>query len=124
MIAIERMTQKLYPGKWMELEEIDKRYDEIEHRMGFPLKKRYQCVIGSEDNNTLIIERQWDCLAVMESTYEKALAEAREVAMTEMQTRAQELGANAVVAIDVDYEVLGQNNGMLMVAVSGTAVIC
>ena len=41
-----------------------------------------------------------------------------------MQARAQELGANAVVGIDLDYEVLGQNNGMLMVAVSGTAVVC
>jgi hypothetical protein len=75
MIAIERMTQKIYPGKWAELEEIDKRYNEIEGRMGFPIKKRYQCVIGAEDNNTLIIERQWDSLGAMESTYEKALAD-------------------------------------------------
>ena len=44
--------------------------------------------------------------------------------MEEMQARAQELGATAVVGIDLDYEVLGQNNGMLMVAVSGTAVVC
>jgi uncharacterized protein YbjQ (UPF0145 family) len=41
-----------------------------------------------------------------------------------MQKRAEALGANAVIGIDVDYEVLGQNNGMLMVAVSGTAVVC
>jgi hypothetical protein len=75
MIAVERMIQKIYPGKWMELEEIDKRYNEIESRMGFPVKKRYQCVIGAEDNNTLIIERQWDSLAALESTYEKALAD-------------------------------------------------
>jgi uncharacterized protein YbjQ (UPF0145 family) len=39
-----------------------------------------------------------------------------------LQQRAQELGANAVVGIDLDYEVLGQNNGMLMVSASGTAV--
>jgi uncharacterized protein YbjQ (UPF0145 family) len=44
--------------------------------------------------------------------------------MEEMKSRAQELGANAVVGVDLDYEVLGQNNGMLMVAVSGTAVVC
>ncbi len=44
--------------------------------------------------------------------------------MTEMSQRAQELGANAVIGIDIDYEVLGQANGMLMVSVSGTAVIC
>lgn len=75
MIAIERMTQKIYPGKWAELEEIDKRYSEIESKAGFPAKKRYQCVIGTEDSNTLIIERQWDCLAVLESTYEKVMAD-------------------------------------------------
>jgi uncharacterized protein YbjQ (UPF0145 family) len=65
-----------------------------------------------------------DIVGGRSATYEKALNEAREVAMAEMGTRAQELGANAVIAIDVDYEVLGQNNGMLMVAVSGTAVVC
>jgi uncharacterized protein YbjQ (UPF0145 family) len=65
-----------------------------------------------------------DIVGGRSGTYEKALGEAREVAMTEMQARAQELGATAVVGIDLDYEVLGQNNGMLMVAVSGTAVVC
>ena len=65
-----------------------------------------------------------DIVGGRSGTYEKALGEAREVAMAEMQARAQELGANAVVGIDLDYEVLGQNNGMLMVAVSGTAVVC
>ena len=65
-----------------------------------------------------------DIVGGRSGTYEKALAEAREVALTEMQARAQALGATAVIGIDVDYEVLGQNNGMLMVAVSGTAVVC
>jgi uncharacterized protein YbjQ (UPF0145 family) len=64
-----------------------------------------------------------DVVGGRSGTYEKALDEARRVAMTEMEQRAQELGANAVIGIDIDYEVLGQNNGMLMVAVSGTAVI-
>ena len=44
--------------------------------------------------------------------------------MSEMQKKAQDLGATAVIGIDLDYEVLGQNNGMLMVSVSGTAVVC
>ena len=44
--------------------------------------------------------------------------------MAEMSQKAVSLGANAVIAIDIDYEVLGQGNGMLMVAVSGTAVVC
>jgi len=58
------------------------------------------------------------------ATYERALAEARETAMKEMQERAEALGANGVIGIDLDYEVLGSGNGMLMVSVSGTAVVC
>jgi uncharacterized protein YbjQ (UPF0145 family) len=65
-----------------------------------------------------------DIVGGRSATYERALNEARQVAMAEMEKRAQELGANGVIGIDVDYEVLGQNNGMLMVAVSGTAVVC
>jgi len=55
--------------------------------------------------------------------YERTLADAREIAMREAQEAAQKLGANAIVGIDVDYEVLGADNGMLMVCVSGTAVV-
>lgn len=65
-----------------------------------------------------------DVVGGRSATYERGLAEARETAMREMQERAQELGANAVIGVDLDYEVLGQNNGMLMVSVSGTAVVC
>lgn len=54
--------------------------------------------------------------------YERALADARDIAMEEMSEHAAKLGANAVVGIDIDYEVLGTDNGMLMVCVSGTAV--
>ena len=55
-------------------------------------------------------------------TYEEELIRAREQAMQEMGHRAYQMGADAVVGVDVDYEVLGTNNGMLMVTVSGTAV--
>jgi len=55
--------------------------------------------------------------------YERSLADARQVAMDEMAEQAARLGANAVVGIDIDYEVLGADNGMLMVCVSGTAVV-
>ena len=64
-----------------------------------------------------------DIVGGRSATYEKALAEGREIALAEMQQRAQELGANAVIGIDLDYEVLGQANGMLMVSCSGTAVV-
>ena len=55
--------------------------------------------------------------------YEKALAKARQAALDEMIDAAKELDADGVVGIDFDYEVLGETNGMLMVAVSGTAVM-
>lgn len=56
------------------------------------------------------------------NSYEDELINAREAALREMAGRAQSLGANAVVGVDLDYEVLGQSNGMLMVTASGTAV--
>ena len=56
-------------------------------------------------------------------TYEEELTNARETALRELERRAQERGANAVVGVDVDYEIMGSNNGMLMVTVSGTAVL-
>lgn len=55
-------------------------------------------------------------------SYEEELIKARRNAMREMEQRAAELGANAVVGVDIDYEVLGTDNGMLMVTASGTAV--
>ena len=65
-----------------------------------------------------------DIVGGRSATYEKGLAEARQVALAEMQQRATELGANAVIGVDLDYEVLGQSNGMLMVSCSGYAVVC
>ncbi|MCQ2186126.1 MAG: putative heavy metal-binding protein [Bacteroidales bacterium] len=56
------------------------------------------------------------------SSYEGELIEARESALHELSERAAKLGADAVVGIDIDYEVLGEANGMLMVTASGTAV--
>lgn len=56
-------------------------------------------------------------------SYEGELIDARQHAIDEMVERAKQTGANAVVGIDVDYEVLGQGNNMLMVTASGTAVI-
>ncbi len=55
--------------------------------------------------------------------YEDELIQARQKAMEEMEDRARRIGANAVVGIDIDYEVLGEANGMLMVTASGTAVV-
>ncbi|UCG99169.1 MAG: heavy metal-binding domain-containing protein [Burkholderiales bacterium] len=64
-----------------------------------------------------------DLVGGRSATYERELQRARDIAVQELQQRAQELGANAVVGVDLDYEVLGQGNGMLMVSASGTAVV-
>lgn len=56
-------------------------------------------------------------------SYEKVLIEAKDTAIQEMMQRAQTMGANAVVGIDIDYETIGANGSMLMVATSGTAVV-
>ncbi len=54
--------------------------------------------------------------------YEKELMQARQEALSEMQSRASSMGANAIIGVKMDYEVLGADNGMLMVTCSGTAV--
>ena len=56
-------------------------------------------------------------------SYEKVLREAKDTSMQEMMERAQAMGANAIVGIDIDYETIGANGSMLMVATSGTAVV-
>jgi uncharacterized protein YbjQ (UPF0145 family) len=64
-----------------------------------------------------------DIVGGRSAAYEKELRKAREAALGELEESARELGANAVVGVDLDYEVLGTGNGMLMVSVSGTAVV-
>lgn len=63
-----------------------------------------------------------DIVGGRSGAYEKELAKAREIAFEEMQERARELGANSIVGIDIDYEVVGKDGAMMMVSVSGTAV--
>jgi uncharacterized protein YbjQ (UPF0145 family) len=63
-----------------------------------------------------------DIVGGRSGAYEKELRKAREIAFEELSAAAAELGANAVVGIDLDYEVVGDKGGMLMVSVSGTAV--
>jgi len=56
------------------------------------------------------------------SSYEGVLREAKDTALKEMEEQAERLGANAVIGIDLDYETVGPNGGMLMVTASGTAI--
>jgi uncharacterized protein YbjQ (UPF0145 family) len=63
-----------------------------------------------------------DIVGGRSAAYENELHRARELAFEEMQQQAAELGANAIIGIDIDYETVGAEGGMLMVSVSGTAV--
>lgn len=64
-----------------------------------------------------------DVVGGRSGSYEKVLRKAKDTSMEEMVERAQKMGANAIVGIDIDYETIGESNSMLMVATSGTAVV-
>lgn len=63
-----------------------------------------------------------DVIGGRSGSYEKVLREAKDIALKEMEQDARKLGADAVIGIDLDYETVGKNGGMLMVTSSGTAV--
>lgn len=63
-----------------------------------------------------------DIIGGRSGAYEEKLQDARQIALRELEERAAKLGANAVVGVDLDYEVIGQSGSMLMVSASGTAV--
>jgi uncharacterized protein YbjQ (UPF0145 family) len=65
-----------------------------------------------------------DIVGGRSAAYERELVKAKEIALQEMEAEAEALGANAVVGVDLDYETIGgQSGNMLMVSVSGTAVV-
>lgn len=64
-----------------------------------------------------------DIVGGRSGSYEQGLREAKEIALREMEEQAARLGANAVLAVDLDYETMGSNGSMLMVSASGTAVV-
>ena len=63
-----------------------------------------------------------DIVGGRSKAYEKELGQARDIAMMEMEEAAASLGANAIIGVDLDYETVGSQGGMLMVSASGTAV--
>jgi uncharacterized protein YbjQ (UPF0145 family) len=81
-----------------------------------------EAVVGANLFRDLFAEIR-DIVGGRSGAYEKELRKARDLAFEEITEAALELGANAVVGVDIDYEVLGEKNGMLMVSISGTAVI-
>ena len=64
-----------------------------------------------------------DIVGGRSASYERELSKAREIALEELEDWAEELGANAIVGVDIDYESFGQSGGMMMVSATGTAVL-
>jgi hypothetical protein len=73
MVIIERQIQKVRAGKWAELEDLDKKFSPVESQLGFPARRRCRSLVGGLTTDILIIERQWESFAALETAYEKAL---------------------------------------------------
>jgi hypothetical protein len=72
MKCMERLIQKVRPDSWPAMLALDGRFDAIEKRLGFPSPRRYRCFIGASDIDTRVVEREWESMAAMEATLEKA----------------------------------------------------
>jgi len=94
---------------------------------GYPVARYLGVVTGEAIVGTNFVRdafaRITDVVGGRSGGYEKALREARQAALDEARQEAVELGANALVGIDIDYESVGERHGMLLVSVSGTAVV-
>ena len=80
-----------------------------------------EAVMGANIFKDLFVSIR-DIVGGRSGSYEDELTKARQIAFRELEQEARNMGANAVVGIDLDYEVLGDKNSMLMVSMSGTAV--
>jgi hypothetical protein len=69
---MQRLIQTVCPNKWIDLDEIDIKFNEMEDEMGFPPKKRFRHLAGEYSTNTLVIERVWESLAELEKKMWKA----------------------------------------------------
>lgn len=93
---------------------------------GHPIQAYLGIVVGDTVLGANVIKDFFagisDFLGGRSGAYEKELTKARKIALEELQEQAEALGANAVVAVDFDYEVLGKTGSMIMVSATGTAV--
>ncbi len=74
MRIMERLIQKVDRSSWSKKIAIEKRYELVEARLGYPPSRRYRACIGANDTNTRVIERDWSSLGAFLTTVEKALA--------------------------------------------------
>lgn len=67
MKIMERIICRVKPGKWAELEAVEKKYDVLESQWGFPPKRRYRALYGSYSRDFYITEREWDGMVAREA---------------------------------------------------------
>ncbi|MEL6366083.1 MAG: heavy metal-binding domain-containing protein [Pseudomonadota bacterium] len=93
---------------------------------GRPVREHHGVVVGEAIIGANIFRDLFagirDVIGGRSGSYEKSIREAREIAFEEMGQEAAKLGANAIVGVDIDYEVIGEQGSMMLVSVSGTAV--
>lgn len=93
---------------------------------GQPVKQYLGVVVGEAVMGANLFKDLFasirDIVGGRSGSYEKELTRARQIAFNEIANEAQQLGANAVIAVDIDYQVIGDKGSMLMVSISGTAV--
>ena len=93
---------------------------------GLPVQKYYGIVTGEVIVGANLFKDLFaavrDIVGGRARAYEGALADARREAMDELTIAARNLGADAVIGVDIDYEVIGRSGSMMMVSISGTAV--
>ena len=94
---------------------------------GHPIKEYKGIVVGEAILGANLFRDMFagitDVIGGRSGAYEKSLNKARRTALAEMEDNARDAGGNAVVGVDLDYEVVGEKGGMLMVSASGTAVV-
>lgn len=81
-----------------------------------------EAIIGANIFRDLFAQVR-DVIGGRSEAYEKSIREARDIAIREMTEEAERLNANAILGVDIDYEVLGEGGSMMMVCASGTAVV-
>ena len=93
---------------------------------GYDIKHYYGIVVGEAVLGANIFRDIFasvrDIVGGRSGTYEDALTKARKIAFAEIETEALGHGANAVIGIDIDYQIVGDKGSMLMVSIAGTAV--
>ncbi len=93
---------------------------------GHPVKDYLGVVVGEAILGANIFKDLFgairDVVGGRSGAYEEEMGKARDIAFAEMEEKARALGADGIIGIDIDYEVIGQNGSMMMVSVSGTAV--